>query len=93
MTCPFSEVRILVHKVVEVSYLPVPGCLVEGRQDVKELAPGKVCLKTNNVFHVLLVLVTKKDLRVVLVLHEKLHGRVDESSHGDAVGLSADAIE
>ena len=74
MTCPYSEVRILVHEVVEVSDLPVPGRLVEGRQDVKELAPGKVCLKTNHIFHVLLVLVTKKDLRVVLVLHEELHG-------------------
>ena len=72
--CLFSEVWILVHEVVEVGDLPVAGGLVEGRQDVEELSPANISLKADNVLNVLLVVVTKENLGVVLVLHKELHG-------------------
>ena len=69
-----AEEGVLVHEVVEVSDLPIAGGLVEGWQDIEELSPANVGLKADNVLNVLLVVVTKENLRIVLVLHEELHG-------------------
>ena len=64
---------ILVHEVVEVGDLPVAWSLVEGWEDIEELSPANVSFEAYNVLNVLLVVVTKENLGVVLILHEELH--------------------
>jgi len=80
--------RILIHKVVEVSDAPFEARLVVNRQDLNQITPLNICLKTNNVLRVLLVIRTKQDLAVVLVLYEELHWGFDQCGHCHTVGFA-----
>ena len=76
---------VLVHEVVEVCDLPISWSLVGHWQDIEQLRPLQVGLEAHNVLRGLLVVVAQQDLRVVLVLHEELHGRVNQGGNGHIV--------
>lgn len=80
-----SEERVFVHKVVVVGDLPVPGRLVAGGQHIEKLGHAHVGFEAHDIFGQLVVVITQQDLRVVLVLHEELHWRLNEGSHSHAV--------
>ena len=68
---------VLVHQIVVVSNLPISWSLVGRWQDIEKLAPFEVRLEAHDVLRALVVVVAEQDLRVVLVLDEKFHRRVD----------------
>ena len=80
------EEWILIHKVVEVGYLPGHGALVLSWHDLEEVSPSQVAFKAHNVLDILLVSATEENFGVVLVLHVQLHGRLNKSSHSHNVG-------
>ena len=76
---------VLVHEVVEVCDLPISWSLVGHWKDIEKLGPLQVGLEAHNVLCRLFVVVAEQDLRVVLVLHEELHGGVNQGSDGHVV--------
>ena len=72
---PYSKVRIFVHQVVVISNFPALWGFVLCGKHVEKVVPRKIGFETDHVFGELVVVVTQKDLRVVLILHEKLHRR------------------
>ena len=86
---------VFVHQVVVIRDFPEAGSLVRDGEDVEELVPLEVGLKADNVLSGLLVIIAEQDLRVVLVLNEELHGRLDEGGDGHVVWVvvSVHAVE
>jgi len=80
-------VGVLIHEVVPISDLPLEAGLVVHGQHFQEVEPLHVGLKSDNVLHVLLIVGTKQNLAVVLVLHVHLHRGLNDASHSDAVRL------
>lgn len=77
-----SEVRVLVHDVVEVGDLPLQGGLVVGRGDLNQVGPSQVSFETHHILHCVSVGASEQDLGVVLILNVHFHGGLDEGSHG-----------
>lgn len=77
-----SEVRVLVHDVVEVSDLPLEGGLVVGRGNLDQVRPSDVSFEADYVLNGVSVSASEQDLRVVLILNVHFHGRLNQGSHG-----------
>ena len=86
---------ILVHEVVVVCDFPVAWSLINCGKYVKELSPFKICFEAHHILHHVAVVVAEQDLGIVLVLHEELHGGLDEGGDGNAVGpvVGVDAVK
>jgi len=83
----YSEERVLVHEVVEVSNLPSHAWLVVHRQNLIKIHTLHVGLESDHIFHSLFVVTAKQDLRVVLVLNKHFHGALNQASDCHTVGL------
>ena len=81
------EVRVLVQDIVEVGDLPLRPHLVPHREQLEKVDPSDARLEPHDVLDHLGVVAAEQDRRVVLVLDEELHWRLDDAGHCHRVGL------
>jgi hypothetical protein len=80
-------VGVFVHQIVVVGDFPVLGGLVVEGKHVQQIVPFHVGLEPDYVLRQVIVVVAQKDLRVVLILHVKLHGRCNQGRDSNSVRL------
>jgi len=77
-----SEVRVLVHDVVEVSDFPLQGGLVVGRGNLDQVRPSQVSFEADHILDGVSVSASEQDLGVVLILNVHFHRGFNQGSYG-----------
>ena len=71
---------VLVEDIVVVSDLPLANrVLVFDWKQVHEVKPSQISLKLNNIFDALFIIVTEKNMGIVLILNVEFHWRLDQT--------------
>ena len=87
------KVGVLVHEIVVVSNFPFTRSLVVRGEHVENFSPSQICLKTDHILDRFLIVGPEQNVRVILVLHEELHGGLDEAGDRHAEGSPLFGVE
>lgn len=80
------NVCVFIEYIVEVGDLPAELWFVSVGEYLEEVEPADLGLEADDVLDLFFVVGAEEHGRVVLVLHEELHGRLDQHCRSDHVG-------
>lgn len=80
------NVCVFIEYIVEVGNLPAELWFVSVGEYLEEVEPADLGLEADDVLDLFFVVGAEEHGRVVLVLHEELHGRLDQHGRSDHVG-------